>query len=336
MQKNQKIGGALFGLLLTLAALGNCQTGAATNSPPKATLWTDPGDIGSRDLEYGAGGEKAQPHPPFTFVKEDAKGSNPKFEVQDAEGEKWKVKLGVEARPETAATRLLWAVGYFTDQDYFLPELKVENLPTLKRGQEFVKPGGIIVGARLKRHPKHTEKNGVWHWGNNPFTGTRELNGLRVMMSLVNNWDLKDENNAVYLDKETGNHLYLVDDVGASFGTMGYRLGSGRGKGDLGAYKHSKFISHIHKDSVDFGTPAHSTIIGTLGIFSIPNFVTRLNLRWIGRQIPRQDAKWVGSLLAQLKPEQIQDAFRAAGYNDKQVKEYAKVIEKRIAALEKL
>ena len=35
---------------------------------------------------------------------------------------KWRVKLGVEARPETVASRLVWAVGYYANEDYFLPE----------------------------------------------------------------------------------------------------------------------------------------------------------------------------------------------------------------------
>ena len=32
--------------------------------------------------------------------------------VRDAKGVKWSVKLGIEARPEVAASRLVWAVGY--------------------------------------------------------------------------------------------------------------------------------------------------------------------------------------------------------------------------------
>ena len=111
-------------------------------------MWADPGEIAGKNLLYGSGGEKGQPHPPFTFVEEDTKGSNAKFDVRDAEGEKWKVKLGIEARPETVATRLLWAIGYFTEEDYLLPEIKVENLPAqLHRGQEFVKAGGIFQNA---------------------------------------------------------------------------------------------------------------------------------------------------------------------------------------------
>jgi hypothetical protein len=305
--------------------------------PGPPILWSDPGVISSRNLLFGSGGEKGQPHPPVTFEKEDRKGTNPKFDVRDQDGEKWKVKLGVEARPETVATRLLWAIGYLTEDDYFVSDLKVEGLPKhLDRGQQFVKHGDEFEHVRLKRHPKHTEEEGEWHWRKNPFTGTRELNGLRVMMAVINNWDLKDDNNKVYGDKDSGKQLYLVTDLGASFGSIGYRVGPGHGKGNLGVYKNSKFITHIRKDSVDFGTPAHSTILGVLGIFSIPDFIARMKLRWIGRHIPREDAKWIGGLLAQLKPEQIQDAFRAAGYSDKDVEEYAQVVEKRIADLEKL
>lgn len=329
---------ALLNLLLMLSA--PCLAADHPKEPDRpgiTAIWSKPGDMSSRNLLFGSGGEKDEPHLPVTFEKESSKGTNPKFDVRDQDGDKWKVKLGIEARPETVAARLLWAIGYFTEEDYFVPNLKVEGMPhQLKRGQQFVKHGNEIDNVRLKRHPKHAEEAGEWRWRNNPFTGTRELNGLRVMMAVINNWDLKDENNTIYDDKDSGKQLYMVTDLGASFGTNGYRLGPGRGKGNLGDYKHSKFITHIRKDSVDFGTPAHSTILGILGIFSIPDFIHRMKLRWIGRHIPRQDARWMGDLLAQLKPEQIEDAFRAAGYSDKDVLEYAQVVEKRIADLEKL
>jgi hypothetical protein len=322
-------------LAASLLFFGNAAI-AQTPSSPKASIWTDPGDISSKNLLYGSGGEKDQPRPPVIFEKEDTNGSNPKFDVHDHDGTKWKVKLGVEAKPETVATRLLWAVGYFTEEAYLERELKVDGLPkNLQRGQNLVK-AGEARDARLKHHPKHAEKGEEWHWRKNPFSGTRDFNGLRVMMSLINNWDVKDENNAIYQDKKSGEQLYVVTDLGASFGSIGYRLGPGRGKGDLGAYRSSKFITHVHRDYVDFSSPAHSTVIGILGIFSIPDFVTRMRLRWIGRHIPREDAKWIGGLLAQLKPAQIEDAFRSAGYSDKDVAEYSAVVEKRIADLGKL
>jgi len=303
---------------------------------PHSVIWIDPGDISSKNLLYGSGGKENLPSPPLTFEQEDAKGSNPKFDARDQNGTKWKVKLGVEARPETVATRLLWAVGYLTDDDYLVSRIKVEHLPRRWRGHKLVKEGDELVDARLKHRPSHTEKDKEWHWRKNPFTGTREFNGLRVMMSLINNWDLKDENTATYEEKDGDRKLYLVSDLGASFGSIGYRLGPGRGKGNLDDFKRSKFITHRDKDYVNFSSPAHSTVIGILGIFSLPNFVTRMRLRWIGRHIPRNDAKWIGGLLGQLKPNQVEHAFRSAGYSETEIQTYAAVIEKRIAELESL
>src|SRR5690242_1638163 len=88
-----------------------------------AVMWQQPTDIKSRDLFYGPGGRENAPPPkgPFTFLEEDTGGYSPKFDVIDGNGVRWKVKLGDEVGPETAATRLLWAVGYFADADYFMP-----------------------------------------------------------------------------------------------------------------------------------------------------------------------------------------------------------------------
>src|SRR5438045_4252632 len=107
------------------------ETEAANRLP--AVLWRDPGDIASRDLLNGEGGANDAPDPraDYTFIKEDLNGSSPKFYAQDSNGVKWLVKLGVEARPETAATRLVWAMGYYTDEDDFLPRIHVRNV--LKR-----------------------------------------------------------------------------------------------------------------------------------------------------------------------------------------------------------
>jgi len=85
-------------------------------------------------------------------------GTSPKFYVQDSNGVKWLVKLGVEARPETAATRLVWAAGYFTDEDYFLPQIHVKSLPKLRREMFGASPEtGIVPNVRLKR-----ESEGWW------------------------------------------------------------------------------------------------------------------------------------------------------------------------------
>src|SRR5207245_1541601 len=57
--------------------------------------------------------------------------------------------------------------------------------PHLKRGQNLVGPSGVIQNVRLKRHLTGEQKIGRWKWKQNPFRGTREFNGLRVMMALI-------------------------------------------------------------------------------------------------------------------------------------------------------
>jgi hypothetical protein len=79
-------------------------------------IWRDPGDVASLNLLYGAGGKEHAPDPngKYRFVKEDSKGTSPKFDVTDDQGVHWKVKLGQEPQSETAATRLLWACLIYT------------------------------------------------------------------------------------------------------------------------------------------------------------------------------------------------------------------------------
>ena len=146
-----------------------------------AVLWREPADLASRNLFYGPGGEQDQPKGPFTFVEEDLNGTNPKYIVRGVDKVKWTVKLGMEARPETVSTRLVWAVGYSASEDYFLQDLQVDGMPAhLKRGGNLVGPGGTMHAARLKRHNEDQKNLGIWSWRDGPWTDTRELNGLKV------------------------------------------------------------------------------------------------------------------------------------------------------------
>ena len=301
---------------------------------PRAVLWRDPVDIASRNLYYGSGGEKNEPHAPYTFVEEDTNGTNPKFVITDRDGVKWTIKLGMEARPETAATRLVWAAGYFTNDDYYLADLQVANLPAhLKRGANLVAPDGTMHDARLKRHMTGEKTVGIWQWRAAPFAGTREFNGLKVMMALVNNWDLKDVNNKVYTEKGSGEQIYEVSDIGATFGTAGLSFPFRHSKGDVDAYARSKFITKITQEYVNFRTPSRPSIMYAGRPLS---YIQRVHLDGLLHNIPRDDARWMGQLLSRLSASQVHDAFRAAGYTTDQVDEYSKTIEDRIAELNRL
>lgn len=304
--------------------------------PVLTELWRQPQDIHSENLFYGPGGKEHEPHGPFTFIKEDLEGTNPKYNVRDEDGVKWKIKLGAEARPETVATRFVWAVGYHADEDYFLPEVRVMGLPRhVRRGQKSIGPGGVIRSVRLKR-TEGEKKEDTWSWRNNPFNATRELDGLRVMMAVINNWDLKNENNAIREEKRkdgSQERIYEVSDLGASFGTTGRGLSHTKSKGNLRSYTRSKFIRKERPEFVDFNVPSRPAL---MVLFDPHEFFSRMGLRWIGRDIPRQHARWIGEMLGQLSEDQIRDAFRSAGYEGAELDGFAADFEQRVDELKKL
>ena len=300
---------------------------AAADLPDR--IWQDPGDIASLDLMGGLGGKAHAPNPAgtFTFVSEDPLATNPKFDVTDEQGVAWKVKLGQEAQSETAATRFLWAAGYFVDEDYFLAQLTVKGLPTLRRGQKFVSSGGVVHDARLERKRTTVEKVGDWDWFDNPFLNQRELNGLRVMMALLNSWDLKAVNNAIYVvDRE---RHYMVSDVGSSFGKSG-GIGT-QTKGVPRDYAEAAFIKKVTPDRVDL--VLHSRPIFLFWVFAHGNYSERTKMEKITTHIPRAHAKWLGQRLSRLTEDQVRDGFRAAGYGADDVAILTTAIRKRIAAL---
>ena len=301
---------------------------AIPNAPE--VIWRDPGDPASLNLLYGIGGVDHAPDPngTYTFVEEDMNGTSPKIRVKDAQGVEWKVKMGAEPQAETAATRLLWAAGYLVDEDYYAVEIKVEGLPKLKRGEQYVS-NGAIRSVRLERKIKGQKDLGNWDWFKNPFVNTKEFNGLRIMMSLINNWDLKEINNDIY--EVDGEHRYVVADVGASFGKTGGP--ATRSKSDLKGYEKSEFIEKAKGDFIDFTMHSRPMLIAAV---NAPNYEERSRMEKVTQHIPRADARWLGHRLSQLSDQQIGDCFRAGGYTAQEVEEYSKVIKERIAALNAL
>ena len=294
-----------------------------------SALWRDRGDAAALDLLNGPGGKERQPGTHFRFIKESMGGSSPKFEVVDENGVKWKVKLGHEAKSDVAGTRLVWAAGYFSDEDYYRPEIRVPRMKPLSRGQEYVSDDGLVRGARLERQEgAKASKN--WSWYENPYVGTREFNGLRVMMALINNWDLKENNNDNY-DQGGPEGRYVTSDLGASFGRTGNSFT--RTRGVMKDYEKTKFIKKVTPESVDFVMNSRPFF---LFIFNFPYYGSRTRMENIAKNIPIADARWLGNRLGQLSPEQIGDYFRGAGYSPAEVEGYTRVVLQRIEALKAL
>lgn len=295
-------------------------------------IWQDRGDAAALDLVGGPGGKNHEPGNTFTFIEESSGGSSPKFEVRDERGIKWKVKLGEEAKSETAATRLLWAAGYLVDEVYYRSNIRVLGLPRLARGREFVSEGNpvsAVSGARLERE-REPGQSTTWSWYDNPFVGTREFNGLKVMMALINNWDLKDVNNR--LSHSTGGEgRYGVTDVGATFGRTGNVIT--RSKSVSKDYEETTFIEDVTAEHVDFvlqSRPFFPFVV------HLPAYRSRTRMESIVKGIPINDARWIGNRLGELSVEQINDCFRASGFSPSDVEAYTRVVMQRIALLKML
>jgi hypothetical protein len=236
-------------------------------------------------------------------------------------------------------------MGYFTDEDYFLPQIHVTGLEKLHRKMTGASvKTGIVLNVRLKRQGPGLKKVENWKWLDNPFVNgpfedTREFRGLLVLMALINNWDLKESNNKVYVaDNE---RHFLVSDLGAAFGRTGWPVGPKpilpmphATKGVLKDYEDSKFIVSTQGDAVKFEMN-----------IATPFFIKDTRHKLFGEYaenakledaIPIEDARWIGQQMARLTPQQIRDAFRTAGYGPEEVEGFAKVVEQRIADLNHL
>src|SRR5437868_2692531 len=94
----QRLRRAQLALLIVLVAVRSA--GAQNQATTKAVVWIAPGNIHTKNLYWGPGGEEGRPKLPVEFEKEDIHGTSPKFDVHDAEGKKWGAKMGLEPRPE--------------------------------------------------------------------------------------------------------------------------------------------------------------------------------------------------------------------------------------------
>lgn len=303
-----------------------------------ASIWQDPGDISSRDLRFGPGSPELAPVPPFVFRKEDKDGESPKIKIKDARGVEWSVKLGPEAQTETVATRLVWAVGYFAEEAYYFDRARIEGLPRLSRGREYVE-GDVVLGARFEPRREGVERADTWDWKKNPFAGRRELDGLKILMILLNNYDAREANNLVMLVRNPARNRtearYLVSDLGATLGKSG-GLGGTRSKNDLDDFLSTRFVLGVKNGVVEFDYDTRPTGVGTLSVLYPPYYRGEVKKEKAMRDIPVEHARWIGSLLARVTNEQLRDAFQAAGYDTRTMEEYVLALRQRIDQLKRL
>jgi hypothetical protein len=141
------------------------------------------------------------------------------------------VKGGPEARAEAFVTRLVAALGYFAEPTVFVARGRIEGVRELRRAAGFIEPDGTFTWAGFERREPDAKFRPelVWRWSDNPFIGKHELNGLKLLMMLVSNWDNKDgkdrrgANTGVL--EFAGRRVYFVTDWGQSLGAWGRYFG---------------------------------------------------------------------------------------------------------------
>jgi hypothetical protein len=265
-------------------------------------------NISQKDLYLGAGGNEMRPDlSRVAFLEEEKTGHNKKYRIKDAAGHTWVVKLGREAQPETAAVRLLWGLGYKTEINYFEPSITIPGKGTFKN-------------VRLEARPDKIDRLEEWKWKSNLFLGTNELQGLKIMMVFLENWDIVDvQNKILQVDGKRGKELqYIVSDMGSTFGRLGnnnlpviYRFG--RKVNNPKAYSKAKFIKGDDDGDLKFAYKGKN--------------------RDLFKGITVDQARWLANLLSQLSDRQIRDAFRAANYSQSDIDLLTSAVKRRITEL---
>lgn len=330
----------LLALLLLFVGLAEASAeDKKQRSPEKfpAVLWRDPGNIASRNLFYGPGAASRAPAPPFRFLEEDKDGESPKFKVKDARGVEWQVKLGVEAQAETVATRIVWAVGYFAEEAYYFNRVRINGLKELSRGNEFIIGNNLVAGARFEPRRAGVERGDTWDWAKNPFANTRMLDGLKVLMILLNNYDAREANNRVLL-VGNGNRVearYVVTDLGATFGKAD-GFGGNRSKNNLEDFLSTRFVLGVKDGVVEFDYDTRPTRFGVISILKPDYYLGEVKKEKDMRGIPVEHARWIGQLLSRLTDDQLRDAFRAARYDSRTAQGFVTALRQRINQLGRL
>ena len=318
-------------LLLAASALawgGKLPQARTETRSGKEVLWRNPADVARLDFRYGVGGRAREPRPPFRFLKEDLSGSNPKIQVKDARGAVWSVKWSKEAQPEVFASRVAWACGYITQPEYFVPSGKIAGTRNLKRAARHVAADGTFRDARFQlrtKSPKFLTESS-WSWNNNPFIGTRELNGLKIVMMLLSDWDNKDardmdrdSNVAIFEDHHGGRPVYLffIADWGASMGKWGHVYN--RDKWDCKGFAEQTpdFVKGIHNGFVEWGYVGQRTGDAT-------------------KHIRVSDVRWLLRYLGRIRDSQLRAGLRASGASPAEVECFTQALRNRIGQLQSL
>lgn len=291
----------------------------------RVVIWRHPGTLSAQQLEAGPCGPGGEPAPPFHFLEEHDTGSQPCVSIRDARGREWRVKWGDEVHTEVFGTRLAWALGYFSEPSYFVASGCISDARRLRRAKACIDEAGSFANARFELSErgviKHFDAHG-WAWHDNPFTGTRELNGLKILMMLLSNWDNKDvrdvargSNTAIFeCPSESGalEARYLIIDWGAALGAWGSNvLQRGRWDPEAFAAQNDQFILGVENGQVMWGYQGQRT----------PDLVAGITV---------EDLRWFDTIARSVTDDHLRGALRASGASPAEVERFTAALRGRL------
>jgi hypothetical protein len=319
--------------------------------------------------------EGVTPSTPWTVTSLKKSGHNIGFQVKDANGKKWLVKLDVPGYPQTGSgagavvCRLLWAAGYNVALDQAVTfrredlqfETKIastkpvstgdppitagdieEILSKGARGQDgryyaeasFFLPGKPAGAPDLTRYREDDPND--WYLHKN----RRDLRGLYVVYSWLNNWDVKDHQSLdMYTgkDDEPGHLDHSIVDVDGSLGA-----GAEGPKELLYGYEMRIDIGWTMKRLLTLGLIEEPWrgIHQESGIASVGNITAEKfePNEWRPlvevepfRDLTPRDAYWGAKIVSSFSDAQIGAAIDAVGYEDPRAPGYLRktLIERR-------
>ena len=268
-------------------SLGSAQVNTPAPQVALGELWSEPTDIAQRDLFWGGSRRAEAPSADdvYTVLGLDKTGYSRGYDVKGADGREWAVKVGDEVQPEIVLSRIFWALGYYQPQTFYVTGWQLAG--------EWDNEG---EPARFRLQSDH-DSDGEWAWLENPFVGTRPLQGLVAISLLLNNWDLKTSNNRVYRlrdDKAEPAKRFVVQDLGASLGQprgLPYFRGT---RNDIDDFEDLRLIQKVDGSKVQLDYKGQHTDIL--------------------KKLSPADIVWGCELLDRLSDAQLDDAFRAADY----------------------
>jgi hypothetical protein len=250
------------------------------------------------------------PNGTYEFVAFKTTGTNPGYDVKDATGRLWSVKLGIEAQSEVTASRILWAMGFPQPATYFLEQFTLTGADA-----------GVKSHARFRTDLPRWRSAAEWSWQENPFTDSPQFRGLIVAQLVLNNWDLKTSNNRVYEATDAAavpRRQFMVRDVGSSLGhSRQFRLfamlgtrGAQGSKNDVDDFEQQGFIEKVEGNKVRFDYRGmNQPLVDSVTV---------------------ADVIWACEQLAKIPDGQWQAAFKAGWYPPEHADRYIRKIKEKI------